>query len=103
MGWQVGFSCSYNSRRVGAHDTSIRSPLFILDAEGRIVAIFVGTPEDPDWPDVIKDAVAELNRAREEAINSGALTSDDGSHRRGDYFTALSGASLGGGQRVRPT
>ncbi|KAJ7469947.1 hypothetical protein B0H11DRAFT_1731273, partial [Mycena galericulata] len=77
-----------------------RDPLFILDSEGRIVTIFVGTPEDSDWPDVIQDAINELNRAREEALDCHATSPEDSSHRRGNsYVPFLHGASLGGGQR----
>ncbi|KAJ7017801.1 hypothetical protein C8F04DRAFT_1278755 [Mycena alexandri] len=47
-----------------------RDPKLILDAEGRIIAILLGTPEDEEWPAVIADAVAAMKRARREAIQS---------------------------------
>ncbi|KAJ7169284.1 hypothetical protein C8R43DRAFT_1121165 [Mycena crocata] len=37
-----------------------RDPKLILDSEGRIIAILLGTPDDPDWADIIKEAVQEL-------------------------------------------
>jgi hypothetical protein len=74
--------------------------LFILDQEGRIVAIFVGTPEDPDWPAVIAEMVKTFTQARQDACDVAALSPQDSLHRRGNYFQFTEGASLGGGQRV---
>ncbi|KAJ7118152.1 hypothetical protein C8R44DRAFT_625825 [Mycena epipterygia] len=76
-----------------------RNPLFILDVENRIVAIFAGTPEDPEWPEVIQDTVAALTQAREDALSSGALSTADTLNRRGDYLQITKGASHGGGQK----
>ncbi|KAJ7834684.1 hypothetical protein B0H13DRAFT_1653136, partial [Mycena leptocephala] len=75
-------------------------PLFILDQEGRIVAIFVGTPEDPDWPAVIAEMVKMFTQARQDACDVAALSPQDSLHRCGNYFQFTEGASLGGGQRV---
>ncbi|KAJ7219791.1 hypothetical protein C8J57DRAFT_1595769 [Mycena rebaudengoi] len=65
-----------------------KRPLYILDSDGRIVAVFVGTPDDPDWAD-----------AREEAVASGEMSAGEDRHRRGNYFSFSDGPSLGGGQR----
>ncbi|KAJ7099163.1 hypothetical protein C8R44DRAFT_584440, partial [Mycena epipterygia] len=72
----------------------------ILDVENRIVAIFAGTPEDPEWPEVIQDAVAALTQAREDALSSGALSAADALNHRGNYLQITKGASHGGGQKV---
>ncbi|KAJ7018427.1 hypothetical protein C8F04DRAFT_1277728 [Mycena alexandri] len=40
-----------------------RDPKLILDAEGRIIAILLGTPEDEEWAAVIEDAVIAMARA----------------------------------------
>ncbi|KAJ7247596.1 hypothetical protein C8J57DRAFT_1080788 [Mycena rebaudengoi] len=76
-----------------------RRPLYILDSDGRIVAVFVGTPDDPDWADVIADLVAAMEKAREEAVASGEMSAGEDRHRRGNYFSFSDGPSLGGGQR----
>ncbi|KAJ7932239.1 hypothetical protein B0H13DRAFT_1593482, partial [Mycena leptocephala] len=70
----------------------------ILDDQGRIIAILLGTPEDPDWADVIKDAVKAMQRARRLARKHGAWRPGT-VHRRGPHFLLTCGASFGGGQK----
>ncbi|KAJ7149778.1 hypothetical protein C8R43DRAFT_887781, partial [Mycena crocata] len=70
----------------------------IVDADGRIVAVLLGTPEDPEWSDVVEDAIRAFARARRKARTYGAWA-PGGLHRRGRYFTLTTGASFGGGQR----
>ncbi|KAJ6629973.1 hypothetical protein B0H10DRAFT_2184035 [Mycena sp. CBHHK59/15] len=77
-----------------------RNPLFILDHAGRIITIFVGTPDDPAWPAITEDAVAELERARRRGMRSGAFSEDDTSHRRGTFAVFTDGVFYGGGQMV---
>lgn len=77
----------------------LRDPKLIVDSEGRIIAILLGTPEDPDWPDVIRDAVKAMARARRIARHQGAFRAGR-IHRRGRYLPLTSGVSFGGGQRV---
>ncbi|KAJ6579819.1 hypothetical protein B0H10DRAFT_1835226, partial [Mycena sp. CBHHK59/15] len=74
----------------------------ILDREGHIVAIFVGTPEDPDWPAVIADMVRTFTQARKDACDVGALSTEASLHCRGNYYQFTEGVSLGGRQRVSP-
>ncbi|KAJ7021000.1 hypothetical protein C8F04DRAFT_973343, partial [Mycena alexandri] len=71
----------------------------IVDSEGRIIAILLGTLEDPDWPDVIRDAVKAMARARRIARQQGAFRAGR-IHRRGRYLPLTSGVSFGGGQRI---
>ncbi|KAJ7661220.1 hypothetical protein B0H17DRAFT_953693, partial [Mycena rosella] len=70
----------------------------VLDDEGRIIAVFVGTPEDPGWPDVIAEVVAVLTEAHEAALTSEAVSASDEHHRRGDFLPFAVGLSHGGGQ-----
>ncbi|KAJ6608382.1 hypothetical protein B0H10DRAFT_2226889 [Mycena sp. CBHHK59/15] len=44
-----------------------RNPKLIVDAEGRIITILLGKPDDPDWDYVVKEAMKELARARRRA------------------------------------
>lgn len=74
-------------------------PKLILDADGRIIAILLGTPEDPDWPSVVAEALKDMARARRYARQYGWNPSV---HRRGRYLSLTTGVSFGGGQRVRP-
>ncbi|KAJ7114170.1 hypothetical protein C8R43DRAFT_903117, partial [Mycena crocata] len=69
----------------------------ILDCEGRIIAVLLGTPDDPDWEDVTKKAFEELKYARRYAQRHGLWSPS--LHRRGNYFPITAGASFGGGQR----
>ncbi|KAJ6522122.1 hypothetical protein DFH09DRAFT_938563, partial [Mycena vulgaris] len=71
----------------------------ILDAHGRIIAILLGRPEDPDWDDVVRDAVKAMNRARRAGRASGAFRRKDINHRRGRYALLSTGVSFGGGQK----
>ncbi|KAJ7112825.1 hypothetical protein C8R43DRAFT_903493, partial [Mycena crocata] len=68
----------------------------IVDAAGRIIAVLLGTPDDPDWADVIKEAARELRRARRYATHHGLWSRAP--HRRGRYFSVTAGVSFGGGQ-----
>ncbi|KAF8215464.1 hypothetical protein K438DRAFT_1482456, partial [Mycena galopus ATCC 62051] len=74
------------------------NPKLIVDEQGRIITILLGTPEDPDWADVIESAVKAMRRARRLAGESGAWTAGT-VHRRGHYFLLTSGVSFGGGQK----
>lgn len=76
-------------------------PLFILDRDGRIIAVFAGKPDDPEWDDVIADLMEAMAQARSEAHASGEVPSGSDKHRRGNYSSFTEGVSLGGGQTVR--
>ncbi|KAJ7602797.1 hypothetical protein DFH06DRAFT_1351030 [Mycena polygramma] len=78
--------------------TQSRSPKLIVDAHGRIIAILLGRPEDPDWDDVVRDAAKAMERARRAGYASGAFRSKDTEHRRGRYAVLSAGVSFGGGQ-----
>ncbi|KAJ7198693.1 hypothetical protein C8J57DRAFT_1073040 [Mycena rebaudengoi] len=74
--------------------------MLIVDADGFIIAILLGRPEDPDWDEVMADAVEVLRSVREDGLRWGVFKEEDFDHRRGDGFLPLSfGTSLGGGQR----
>ncbi|KAJ7470869.1 hypothetical protein FB451DRAFT_1472562 [Mycena latifolia] len=77
-----------------------KRPLLILDKQGRIIAVFIGTPEDPDWPKVIHNAVEALTNAREKATRLGLFSKDDRAHRRGNYSQLTEAVTLGPGQAV---
>ncbi|KAJ7225149.1 hypothetical protein C8J57DRAFT_1093561, partial [Mycena rebaudengoi] len=74
----------------------------ILDVHGRIIAVLVGTPEDPDWDEVIRDALKEMKRARRRGVRRGIFKAKDMRHRRGQYLPLVTGVSFGGGQQVAP-
>ncbi|KAJ7036445.1 hypothetical protein C8F04DRAFT_953912, partial [Mycena alexandri] len=73
-------------------------PKLIVDDQGRIIAILLGTPEDDEWPGVIKDAVAAMAHARKEAIRSGEWRIGT-VHRRGTHLPVRDGVSFGGSQK----
>ncbi|KAF7341815.1 hypothetical protein MSAN_02036500 [Mycena sanguinolenta] len=76
-----------------------RNPLLILDREGRIIVVFVGAPEDADWPFVVGQAAEAFEEAREEGLRTGAFAVGEDSHRRGRFWTLKGGVSHGGGQK----
>ncbi|KAJ7604502.1 hypothetical protein DFH06DRAFT_1021105, partial [Mycena polygramma] len=65
----------------------------VLDAQGRIVAVFVGKPEDPEWPRVVKDMADTFEKARHDALQASAFSDEDSLHRRGNYFQFTEGVS----------
>lgn len=77
----------------------LSDPKLILDARGRIVAILIGRPEDPDWDAVVEEAVREMARARRRCIRLGLFRANP-LHRRGTFVNPSTGVSLGGGQKV---
>ncbi|KAJ7026456.1 hypothetical protein C8F04DRAFT_1190522 [Mycena alexandri] len=77
-----------------------KNPLLILDPHGRIIVVFGGMPEDPEWLWVVCNATEAMKEAREEGFRTGAFSAEDSKHRRGDEFTPLTGGtSFGGGQK----
>ncbi|KAJ7716374.1 hypothetical protein B0H16DRAFT_1741301 [Mycena metata] len=75
-----------------------KDPKLIVDREGRVIAILLGQPDDPDWSTVIKEACKALASARRAAVRLGVWRPGP-AHRRGRHFQVGGGASLGGGQR----
>ncbi|KAJ6490990.1 hypothetical protein C8R45DRAFT_825871, partial [Mycena sanguinolenta] len=71
----------------------------ILDRNGRIIAVFVGVPEDVEWSYVVSQAAEALEQAREDGLRTGAFAVGEDSHRRGRFFTLKGGVSHGGGQK----
>ncbi|KAJ7271755.1 hypothetical protein C8J57DRAFT_1064979, partial [Mycena rebaudengoi] len=71
----------------------------ILDVDGRIIAILLGKPDDPDWDAVVKDAHRAFERARRLALARGVLRKKNTKHRRGNYTALTTGVSFGGGQQ----
>jgi hypothetical protein len=76
-----------------------RDPKLVVDSEGRIIAILLGQPDDPDWANVVKEAARALRRACRSAMRAG-IWCPGSSHRRGTYYSITSGVSFGGGQKV---
>ncbi|KAJ6585959.1 hypothetical protein B0H19DRAFT_927510, partial [Mycena capillaripes] len=74
-------------------------PLLILDKHGRIIVVFVGAPEDPEWSSVVAKAAQAMEDARNEGLRLGAFGVGEDRHRRGRYYTLRGGISLGGGQK----
>ena len=73
-----------------------RTPIPIVDKEGRVIALLAGRPADENWDEVQEAAAALL-----EKIRSDCPEFDDGCHRRGDFPTLRCGVSHGGG-RLQP-
>ncbi|TFK81020.1 hypothetical protein K466DRAFT_502865 [Polyporus arcularius HHB13444] len=70
----------------------------IVDADGRIIALFAGQPEDAqDWPEVTLQASAALSQAHAQCTFVQARLE----HARGNYPTLGVGSSFGGGS-LRP-
>ncbi|KAJ7434262.1 hypothetical protein B0H11DRAFT_2258566 [Mycena galericulata] len=78
-----------------------KHPMVIVDRDGRIVAVFVGKPDDRKWDtEVIQGACRAMDRASRKGLETGALTAKDRDHRRGAFLSLTTGVSFGGGQKV---
>ncbi|KAJ6448832.1 hypothetical protein C8R45DRAFT_850122 [Mycena sanguinolenta] len=97
LGWQV--RVPQDEVRARPHLNLSRNPLVILDRNGRIIAVFVGAPEDVEWSYVVSQAAEALEKAREDGLATGAFAVGEDSHRRGRFFTLKGGVSHGGGQK----
>lgn len=75
----------------------LRTPMPLVDAEGRTIGILAGQPEDPTWDQVQNQAALCLEEARSRCH----FSSDGFQHRRGAFPTLRCGVSHGGGQ-IRP-
>jgi hypothetical protein len=71
-----------------------------LDSEGRIVAVLVGQPDDPEWVYVIGDAVKVMQDVREQGAAMDLFSDKSLNHRRGEFLAIPVGVSFGGGQMV---
>jgi hypothetical protein len=67
----------------------------IVDADGYIVVILVGHPDDAYWEKVEKEAIRNM-REIQPLIGS---SNDDHTHRRGTFTSLRCGFSYGGGQK----
>ncbi|KAJ6449872.1 hypothetical protein C8R45DRAFT_849421 [Mycena sanguinolenta] len=88
-----------HASRPHPHLITDRNPLVILDREERIIVVFVGAPEDSDWPFVVSQAAEAFREAREEGLHTGAFAASEESHRHGRFWTLKGGISHGGGQK----
>jgi hypothetical protein len=75
--------------------------MLIVDADGYIVGILLGRPEDEDWDDVIAEVTALMESVRDDGIKWGVFKESDFYQRRGNGSLSLNfGTSLGSGQQV---
>jgi hypothetical protein len=98
MGRHVSLKCEIEDAELTGEDAS--DPKLIVDAEGRIVAVLLGRPEDDDWDKIIEDMERILAGLRRRGIKRGVFTRKKLDHRRGKFPTLYDGYSHGGGQRV---
>ncbi|KAJ6530879.1 hypothetical protein DFH09DRAFT_1093493 [Mycena vulgaris] len=77
-----------------------RDPKLIVDTKGRIIAILLGRPEDPDWDSVVRDAIKALAARTPGELRDMGSGRATAAHRRGRYFIATARrVSLAGGQK----
>jgi hypothetical protein len=72
----------------------------VLDKGGRVIAILAGRPKsatEASWHALHNEALQAMVRGQEQA----SFTAKQSSHRRGEFSALSTGASFGGGQRVR--
>ena len=96
MGWQVRLVLISKNLLINFH----RKTLLILDKEGRIVAILVGQPDDPEWLYVINDAAEVMQEVQRLGAESDLFSEKSLAHRQGEFLAIPVGVSFGGGQVV---
>jgi hypothetical protein len=77
-----------------------RKTLLIVDSKGRIVAVLVGQPEDPEWVSVIGDAAKVMQGVQQQGVDMDLFSDKCLDHRRGEFLAIPVGVSFGGGQTV---
>lgn len=90
-----------SSRALPLTYTVHRTPVTILDDDGRVVAVLVGRPlkksgEYDDWPEVVIGLEAAINQLERDST----FSSKQNEHRRGPHRAKAFGVSHGGGQKV---
>lgn len=73
----------------------------VLDKEGRIIAVLVGQPEDPEWRVIVGDAAELMQEVERLGASMDLFTEKSLHHRRGEFLAIPTGVSFGGGQTVR--
>lgn len=78
-----------------------RTPITILDSDGRVVAVLVGrllkkSGEYDDWPQVVVGLEAAINLLERDSTCSDRQSD----HRRGPHRAKAFGVFHGGGQKV---
>ncbi|KAJ7920509.1 hypothetical protein B0H13DRAFT_1867581 [Mycena leptocephala] len=72
----------------------------IVDAEGRIVAVLLGRPDDEDWDEVVRQFELLMEGVRLRGEERGIFKAQNRQHRRGTYYFMGSGVTKGPGQMV---
>jgi hypothetical protein len=97
MGRQVRFKAAFAHLMLSLLN-STATP--ILDEGGRVIAILAGRPKsetEVSWRALHDEAFQAMARGQRQA----SFTANQLCHRRGEFFALSTGASFGGGQRVR--
>ncbi|KII83051.1 hypothetical protein PLICRDRAFT_180779 [Plicaturopsis crispa FD-325 SS-3] len=69
-----------------------------VEENGKIIAVLVGQPNEPDWPAVVSDAEDAMRQSRPEWDR--AARPKDRDNRCGDFAAITTGFSFGGGQQL---
>jgi hypothetical protein len=72
----------------------------VHDVKKRIMAIFVGRPQDSEWKKVTDNATALMQEVEKLGHKIGAFDDKYLHHRRGDFVALPVGVSYGGGATV---
>lgn len=94
MGRKV--SLIYNSLQMRQINDINRTSTPIVDNDGRVIAVLVGQPDDPDWHNVASAAYDALTDAASRLKFSSKIKN----HRRGRFPALNYGISHGGGTEV---
>jgi len=90
MGWVVG--CA-SVRVLPLIHSGLSTPVAILDADDRIIAVLAGRPSANDWDQVHTHMSSLLEQAGAKAVPTRC-------ERRGKFTSLSVGVSYGGGQSV---
>jgi hypothetical protein len=75
------------------NDNISRTPMPIVDKQGRIIGVLGGSPDDPTWSNVHQQAAQEIESSRDQCH----FSKKQKVHRRGRYSALASGISIGPG------
>ena len=88
-----GLHCHWLSRWSIINDNVSRTPVPIVDIQGRIITVLGGSPDDATWLNVHQQAAQEIESSRDRCH----FTKKQKTHRRGRYSVLASGITIGPG------
>ncbi len=97
--WRGACVSACSSLHSSVADCVLRNSCALVDSNGRVFGSLSQGPNEPEWGGIIERAAIMCAWAQKELARGDGLQPPD--HRRGPYWFATDGFSIGSGQQVR--